>query len=203
MIIKEYYQFLFPCLFVILLLITVLSWTNISNLKKIWQKFMVIVISIIITMTPFFDLSLADYMLSINYNFSIGSMALIVVLLWPKLFAKPLLSEKFLWIFLLWNTLISLVLFSSYLCLVPYDLYPLGYNFSIFFLIMALLTFVTIWRWYPLAYIFIAYIAAFNLKLLPSPNLFDYITDGFLLLISLGLLVSLAASRRGKRVMLS
>ena len=57
---------------------------------------------------------------------------------------------------------------------------------------MALLTLLAIWSWYPLSFIFLAYIAAFNLKVLPSYNFFDYITDGFLFVMSVGVLLFLA-----------
>jgi hypothetical protein len=93
-----------------------------------------------------------------------------------------------LWMFCLWNVIISLVLFSSYLGFIPYDMYASGYHFSLWFIIVAAITLIAVWSWNPLSVIFIAYIAAFNLKLLPSPNFFDYITDGFLLLLSLGIL---------------
>ena len=64
-------------------------------------------------------------------------------------------------------------------------------NFSLWFVVVALLSLISIWLWFPLSFIFLAYIAAFNLKLLPSPNFFDYITDGFLFLLSMGVLVFL------------
>jgi hypothetical protein len=190
MIIKEYFQLLFPWLFVTLLLVSVTSWTKLSNFSKGWHKVMVMAITAVITLMPIHGLSLADYLLSLNPNFSIGSLTLIVVLLWPKFTGKPLLSAQYVGMFCLWNIILSLVLFVSYLNLVPYEFYSLGYSFSPWFVFMALVTLVLLWRGNPLSFIFLAYIAAFNLRLLPSPNFFDYITDGFLLILSLGLLFS-------------
>jgi hypothetical protein len=142
------------------------------------------------TVVPIGGLSLADYLLSLNPNFSIGSLALIVVLLWPKFTGKPLLSDKNLWMFCFWNLVLSLILFSSYLGFIPCDMYASGYHFSLWFIIVALITLMAVWFLNPLSVIFIAYIVAFNLKLLPSVNFFDYLTDGFLLILSLGLLSS-------------
>jgi hypothetical protein len=156
------------------------------------REIVVLYIAAFVTFVPFTGLSLADLFLSINPNYSIGSLALVLVLLWPKILAKPLLSTKHLSIFCAWNVVISLVLFSSTLGLIPYDLYALGYNFSYWFVVMALLTLLAVWSWYPLSLIFLAYIAAFNLKVLPSYNFFDYITDGFLFLMSVGVLLFLA-----------
>jgi hypothetical protein len=194
MIIKEYFQLLVPWLLVTLGIISICSWANFCKFMQTWQKLLVLSVSAVITLTPIGGLSLADYLLSLNPNFSIGSLALVVLLLWPKIFGKPLLSDTNLWLFCLWNIIISLTLFFSYLGFIPYDMYAGGYHFSLWFIIMALVTLLAVWSWNPLSVIFIAYITAFNLQLLPSANLFDYITDGFLLLLSLGLLVFLTAS---------
>jgi uncharacterized membrane protein len=188
MVIKEYFQLLMPWLLVTLCIVSICSWANFCKFIQTWQKFLVLSMSAVITFTPIAGLSLANYILSLNPNFSIGSLALVVVLLWPKLTGQPLLSDMNLWMFYLWNVIISLVLFSSYLGFIPYDMYASGYQFSLWFIIVAAITLLAVWSWNPLSVIFIAYIAAFNLKLLPSPNFFDYITDGFLLLLSLGIL---------------
>ena len=197
MFIREYFQLLFPWLLVTLVIVSVISWSNLSQFQKGWQKLAMLALSAVITLLPAHGLSLADYLLSLNPNFSIGSLALVMVLLWPKLMGKSLLLDGQLFTFCLWNVVISLVLFSSYLGLLSYDLYALGYNFSLWFIFMALITLITVWFFNPLSIIFIAYIMAFNLRLLPSPNFFDYITDGFLFLMSLGLLFPfLLPSRR-------
>jgi hypothetical protein len=91
---------------------------------------------------------------------------------------------------------LSLGLFLSYLGLVPYDLYALGYGFSSWFVVMAAVTLLTVWWGNPLSLIFLASIAAFNLELLPSGNFFDYLTDGFLLVLSVGVLVTFAFNHR-------
>jgi uncharacterized membrane protein len=185
MIVKEYFQLLVPWLLVALLVVSVCSWTNFCKFTQGWQKLLVLALSAVITLTPIGNLSLADYLLSLNPNFSIGSLALIVVLLGPTFTGKPLLSHKILGMFCLWNVVLSIVLFSSYLGFISYDLYATGYSFSIWFILMAIISLVAVWAWNPLSLIFITYIVAFNLKLLPSPNFFDYITDGFLLVMSI------------------
>jgi hypothetical protein len=194
MIVKQYIQNLFPFLLVTLALYSI--YFKLIKKKKLLHEIIILYIAASITFIPITGLSLGDYLLSINPSFSIGSIALVLVLLWPKIMDKSLLSKKHLMIFCSWNVVFSLILFSSSLGLIPYDMYALGYNFSPWFVVVALLTLVSIWLWYPLSFIFLAYIAAFNLKLLPSPNFFDYITDGFLFLMSLGVLVFLAWQAR-------
>ncbi len=196
MVIREYFQLLAPWLLVTLLVVSVWSWTKLPKFRTGWQKLLLMALTAFITLAPIGGLSLADYILSLNPNFSIGSLALIVVLLWPKFTGKPVLSDKDLSIFCLLNVVLSLILFCSYLGFISYDLYALGYHFSALFIIMAVITLIAVWFLNPLSVIFVAYIAAFNLKLLPSDNFFDYLTDGFLLLMSLGVLISLAASSR-------
>lgn len=187
MIVKQYIQNLFPFLLVTLILYAVAF--RFIKQKKIIHEIIILYFAAFLTFVPLTGLSLGDYLLSFNPNFSIGSLALVLVLLWPKITDKPLLSEKHLLIFCAWNVVFSLILFSSALGLMPYDMYAQGYQFSPWFVAVALLTLASIWLWYPLGFIFAAYIAAFNLKLLPSPNFFDYITDGFLFFLSVGVLV--------------
>jgi len=199
MIIREYFQLIVPWLLVALLVVSVWSWTNLPQYRTWWQKILVPALTALITFVPIGGLSLADYILSLNPNFSIGSLALVLVLLWPTLTGKHLLSDKNLWMFCLWNVVLSLILFSSYLGFIPYDIYASGYHFSLLFIIMALITLMAVWFLNPLSVIFIAYIVAFDLQLLLSVNFFDYLTDGFLLIMSSGLLIFLAASSRRNR----
>ena len=191
MVIREYFQLLAPWLLVTLLIFSVCERTHFAKFKEVWQKLLVLALSAIITLVPVGGLSLADYLLSLNPNFSIGSLALVVVLLWPKFTGQPLLPDKDFWIFCLWNVVLSLILYSSYLGFIPYDMYASGYHFSLWFVIVGIITLIAVWFLNSLSVIFIAYVVAFNLKLLPSVNFFDYLTDGFLLVISLGLLFSL------------
>lgn len=189
MIVKQYVQNLFPFLLVTLILYAV-TFKFIKE-KKILHEIIILYFAALITFVPLAGLSLGDYLLTINPNYSVGSIALVLVLLWPKITDQHLLSNKELLIFCSWNVAFSLILFSSFLGLIPYDMYAQGYNFSPWFVLVAVLTLASIWLWYPLSFIFLAYIAAFNLRLLPSPNFFDYITDGFLFLLSIGVLVFL------------
>jgi len=184
MVIKEYFQLLFPFLIVLWLVFRVASATARLQPTTPLKKLVALVLSAIVTFYPFTGLSLAEYFLSLNPSYSLGSLALMVIVLWPRFTAKPLLSDRHLFEFCLWNVSVSLVVYLSSLGFVAYDAYALGYHFSFWFLPMALITVLLIWRNHPLSYIFLAYILFFNLKVLPSNNFFDYITDGFLFVIS-------------------
>lgn len=194
MIVKQYIQNLFPFLLVTLIMYSVTL--KFIKQKKLLHEIIILYFAAFLTFVPLTGLSLGDYLLSLNPNYSIGSVALVLILLWPKIMDQPLLSKDHLVIFCSWNVVFSLLLFSSSLGLIPYDVYALGYNFSLWFVVVALFTLASIWFWYPLSFIFLAYIAAFNLNLLPSPNFFDYITDGFLFLMSAGALAFWAWQHR-------
>lgn len=198
MVIKNYFQYITPFLLVTLCILSVSSWTGITQRK--WYKVTVLLVSAGLTFIPFAGLSLAEYLLSLNPSFSIGSLTLITWLLIPYFTHLHLGEEKHLIVFCVWNVGLSLGLFSSYLGLVPFDLYPLGYDFSWWFVVMATVTLATVWWGSPLSLILLAYIAAFNLDLLPSGNFFDYLTDGVLFVLSLMVLAAHTLKGRRARV---
>jgi hypothetical protein len=188
MVIKEYFQYIVPYIFITYLFLRIISFKTNLVAKQTYYKLGIMLFSALITFYPFTGLSLADYLLSLNPNYSIGSLGLFVMLLGNQLSRKPLVATRHLWEFSLWNVAFSLCLYLSYLGFIAYDMYFLGYTFSAGFLAVAFFTLILIWRHSPLSYIFISYIAAFNLQLLPSPNFFDYITDGLLFVTSLVML---------------
>jgi len=196
MLIKEYFQLLFPFLFVTWLVFRVASATAWCKPTTPLKKILALALAAVVTFYPFTGLSVAEYLLSLNPTYSLGSLALMVILLWPHLTGTVLLSDRHLSEFCLWNVVVSFALYLSSLGLLAYDAYALGYNFSIWFLIMAVITIILIWRSHPLSYIFLVYIIGFNLKVLSSNNFFDYLTDGFLLIISLVLIIYLTVTRK-------
>ncbi len=185
--IKEYFGLLFPLLLVACTLSGVVRFMRKLGLMRQIGKPAVIMLSVLITLYPFTELSLAEFLLSLNPNYSIGSLAFFFIILWNQFGWKPLFSHKNLLQFCIWNVVVSLCLFASYLGFVNFDLYAMGYRFSVWFVITGLLTIFLLLIRNPLSYIFIAYITVFDLRLLPSDNFFDYITDGVLFLISLGI----------------
>lgn len=163
--------------------------TGIFRLMGQSGKLLIVPAAFLITFYPFNGLSMAEYILSVNPSFSIGSIAFLFVILWQQLGRKPLLTLKELFIFSIWNIVVSLGLFTFSLGISGFDLYFLGYGFSLWFVITALLTIILFLIKSRLSYIFISYILAFDLKLLYSENFFDYITDAVLLLMSFGMIL--------------
>lgn len=187
--IRGYFEFLFPLLLITWTILWIARFTNALDFMGKIGKPLVIASSVFITLYPFTGLSLAEYFLSLNPNYSIGSIMFFFIVIWKEFGRKPLLSYKNLLQFSIWNVGVSLCLFISYLGFVDFDLYAMGYGFSFWFVVTALLTIILTLLRNPLSFIFIFYIISFDLKLLYSNNFFDYITDGVLFLISLGIIV--------------
>jgi hypothetical protein len=187
--IRGYFEFLFPLLLITWAILWITSFTKALDFMGKIGKPVVIASSVFITLYPFTGLSLAEYLLSLNPNYSIGSIVFFLIIIWKEFGRKPLLSYENLLQFSIWNVGISLCLFTTYLGFVDFDLYAMGYGFSFWFVVTALLTIILTLLRNPLSFIFIFYIVSFDLKLLYSNNFFDYITDGVLFLISLGIVV--------------
>lgn len=187
---KDIFVYLFPLLFITWVVFKIAHFVGLFRLKAEIIKPIMILISVVATLYPFTGLSLAEYLLSLNPNFSIGSSTLVFLFLLKELGGKQLLSDRNLLWFSVFNVIVALCLYTSYMGFVRFDLYYQGYGFSAWFIIMLILTVILFIVRNHLSYIFIAYIIAFNLRLLYSDNFCDYIIDGILFLFSVGLLVS-------------
>ncbi|MGQ9687191.1 MAG: hypothetical protein ACUVXF_00165 [Desulfobaccales bacterium] len=196
MINKDFFQLLGPFFLITWVIFITSTGLKIKINNNYWATGIIFILSAIVSFAPLFDLSLAEYLLSINPNFSIGSLTLIILLLTPYVLNRTILTENNLFFFCLWNVLLSLILFLSCLGLLPFDLYAWGYAFSPWFVVMAAVTLTLVWAAPPLAMIFLVYIFAFDLKLLASGNFFDYLSDGFLFLLSAAVLAGRAVRYR-------
>ena len=166
---------------------TVYPWTQWCKV----HKWLFIVTLVVITLIPFFEgLSVADLLLSLNPNYSIGIAILLAVSLVQRFGGISLFSSRNIYHFSLWNTGLGLILYAGSLGFLPYDIYPMGYDFSLLFWIICALTIILVLVESRLKWAFVSYIIAWNLNLLPSPNFFDYMMDLFLFLTSISIVVT-------------
>src|SRR3990172_1522965 len=167
---KEYFEYIFP----FLLILYILSWSGrqigISRKKNSIISLATIILSAILCLLPIGDLSIGDYMLSFNPSFSVGIISLLIILLTKELYGRELLREKDL------------------LC------------FSLIFVVTAALTLAMIFIKSRLYIIFTGYIVVFNLKILPSDNFFDHITDGVLFFASAIIILRFILRYKGIRL---
>lgn len=189
-IFKQYFEYLFPFLLITWAVIFIAGLAGAFDKPGKIRKTAVILISAALAFYHFGGLSLSEYLLSLSPCNSIGTLALLFVVIAEKLGQKKILSSGDLLVFSIWNISLSLVLYCSSLGFVSFDFYKEGYGFAPWFIVPALFTVVLFLLRSPLAYIILGYIAAFDLNILPSDNFLDYITDGFLFLVSLGIVTA-------------
>ena len=189
MIIDIVFEYICPVLIVLWIVSGIARLAGVTVSSGLPIKGLLLLISLVAALYPVNGLSVSDYMLSLNPNFSIGSMALLLIVIYSRMFNRKLVTDKDLKRFVIWNIFISLFVFIPALGFTGQDIYASGYGSYLLFTVMALVTIFLVYKKSPLSYIFIAYIVAFNLRLLPSENFFDYITDGVLFFISLGILI--------------
>ncbi len=188
MIIDIFFEYICPVLIVLWIVSGFARLAGVKASSGSAIKGLLLLFSLAIALYPVRGLSVSDYILSINPNFSIGSMVLLLIIVNKRMFNKDLLSHKDLVTFSIWNIFIYFIVLIPALGFTGLDIYASGYGFSLLFVAMAVVTICLIYIKSPLSYIFIAYIVTFNLNLLASENLLDYITDGTLLFISLAVL---------------
>ena len=129
-----------------------------------------------------------------------GIIFLLIILLTKELSGRELLREKDLLWFSIWNLAVSLILYSSSLGFIGTDIYGTGYSFSLIFIITAVLTLALIFIKSRLYIIFTGYIVVFNLKIMPSDNFFDHITDGVLFFASVIMIMRFILRNKGVRL---
>jgi len=124
-------------------------------------------------------LSFGSWVLSANPGFSTCSLAMAASSVRAALWGTPLLRRRDMVLLSLWLVLLATILYSSIWGLLSYDLYAQGYGFSWWFWITGMITlFLGLLGQARLALVGIAVIATYDLRLLPSDNLFDYLIDG-------------------------
>lgn len=186
---KELFPHIAPVLLMLWLLGTIAG-KRLTGSSK-WKTVALLVsASLVIVLYPFSNRSLAEYLLSANPVFSVGTTALLFVLVIRKLFGRELLSRNDIIMFAVWNVVLGLVLYLSALGLISFDIYRLGYGSPWLFLTILMVTIALFVGKNRLGTVFLACIGAFNLGVLSSFNLFDYLTDGILFLFSCAILIA-------------
>ncbi|MDQ1353374.1 MAG: hypothetical protein QG657_3680 [Acidobacteriota bacterium] len=177
------FSFLFPFLLLTLMMQSLLQW-----LKKSlhgWRVMSVIgIISLLVCITPVGGIPLARWLISLNANFSIPLTAILFAKVWQKATGKVWVDRKTLSGFWLFGIVMGLLLYPMALGLGPYDPYSLGWKFSLLFVLIMVLTIFLLLKRTPLGIVLMLCILAYHLRLLESPNFWDYLIDPFFVIIS-------------------
>ena len=150
-----------------------------------WRPTLILVlISAFIVATPVGGLPLARWMISFNANFSIPLTAILFCKVLENSFSVNLLDKNaFLtcWVF---SLIAGVILYPMALGLGGFDPYPAGWGFSWLFGVVCGVTILLVIMKNRFAVVLIAAILAHNLHLLESTNLWDYLVDPFMVLVS-------------------
>lgn len=182
------FSFLFP--FLVLLLVVQSVAKNVKKAPQGWRLTTILaLISGIIALLPVGGLPLARWLFGINANFSIPLLAVAFHKAWENASGTTLLDRNASmasWIFGLGA---GLALYPMALGLGDFDPYALGWGTSWLFVFLLIVTIVLLLMKNRFAVVLIACILGYDLHLLESPNLWDYLVDPFFTLLSFGALI--------------
>jgi len=133
---------------------------------------------------PIRGLSAARWLVSLNANFSIPLTAALFSVVWGRISGRPPLDARAFWACWLFGSIAALVLYPMALGLSEFDPYVWGWDFSALFVMLMIATILLLLLRNRFGLVLIAVILAYNLKVLESPNLWDYAVDPFYALAS-------------------
>jgi hypothetical protein len=193
------FSFLFPFLLATALLQTVaaLSGRNLSG----WGPALVVgLIGAGIVLFPVGGLPLARWLISFNANFSIPLTAMLLARVIQTFSGIRLLDGKALLTGRIFSLAAGAALYPMALGLGRWDPYAAGWEFSWLFVLLFFFTVALLIMKNRFAVVLMAVILAYQLQLLESTNLWDYLVDPFLVFVScIGLGGRLRRKARGAR----
>lgn len=192
------FSFLFPSLVIMMLL---QMGTHRLNWKTVgWRPALILfLVSACIVFIPVKGLPLGRWLFSFNANFSITLTALLLCRIWQngteiKLF-RPI-DFQAAWIF---SSIAGLALYPMALGMGPFDPYAAGWGFSWLSVTVLVSTIMLAFLKNRFAVVLLFAVLAWNLQLLESRNLWDYLTDPFVTIFSLVILTIKGISSFRKR----
>jgi hypothetical protein len=155
-----------------------------------WKPTLVLVmISALIVIIPIKGLPLGRWLISLNANFSIPFIAMLFNKVLENGFGVQLLDRKALFAMWIFAVAASITLYPMALGLGAFDPYAFGWGFSWLFVVLLIITLSLLLSKNRFGIILMGCLLCYNLRLLESQNLWDYLVDPFLVLISGGVLV--------------
>ena len=177
------FSFLFPWLVALLVIQSVAM-----KLKKSphgWRLTLaLILISGIIAFFPVGGLPLTRWLIGINANFSFPLLAITFSKIWENATGSRLFDPRASMASWIFGLTAGLALYPMALGLGDFDPYTLGWSSSWLFALLATATVVLLLMKDRFAVVLIACILGYDLGLLESQNLWDYLVDPFFVLFS-------------------
>lgn len=141
-------------------------------------------LSALVVVIPLGGLPLARWPISINANFSISLTALVLSKVWENASGIRLLDRKAFLSSSIFGLLAGLALYPMALGLGRFDPYEFGWSFSWLFVLLMVITVILLFMKNRFGVVMVASILGYDLELLESANLWDYLVDPFFVLIS-------------------
>ncbi|MBW1783433.1 MAG: hypothetical protein JRL30_22155 [Deltaproteobacteria bacterium] len=177
------FSFVFPFFLVTALLQVGALWFGMD--LRGWRPALIVgFISAGITMIPVGGLPLARWLISFTANFSIPLTAILLAKVLDAFFNIRLLDEKAYLTCWVCSIIAGTLLYPMAMGLSRFDPYSAGWGFSWLFVLTFSVTMVLLIMKNRFAGVLIAVILAYNLRLLESTNLWDYLIDPFLVAVS-------------------
>lgn len=177
------FSFVFPFLLVVVSL-QVLKGLFFGRLSGWATTLILCALAAVITIVPVGGLSLGRWLISFNANFSIPLTALLFSRVLKNACGIRLLDGNALLTCWIYSIITGAILYPMALGLGRFDPYEAGWDFSWFFAVVFLTTVALLFMKNRFAVVLIVSVLAYNLHLLESTNLWDYLIDPFLVIVS-------------------
>jgi hypothetical protein len=194
------FSFVFPFLLVIVLVQEIAGLSG-RDLQGRGPALALGLIALAIVLMPVGDLPLARWLIGLNANFSIPLTALLFSRIVKTSFGISLLDERALLTYWIFSLIAGAALYPMALGLGQWDPYGAGWGFSWLFVLVFSLTVILLAMKNRFAMVLTAAILAYDLRLLESTNLWDYLIDPLLVVVScIGLGWEIGARRKAQGV---
>jgi len=181
------FSFLFP--FLVSLLVVQSVAKNVKKAPQGWRMTPILaLISGILALLPVGGLPLARWLIGMNANFSFPLLAIAFNKAWENATGSRVLDHNASMASWIFGLALGLALYPMALGLGGFDPYGLGWGLSWLFAFLAMATIVLLLMKNRFAVVLIACILAYDLHLLESANLWDYLVDPFFVFLSFGAL---------------
>lgn len=193
------YPFFFSFLLIIFTLQSVSKKLSAIDIRGCRPTLILFLVSVIITAVPFRGLSLARWVFSINGNFCIPLTAMLFSKVFENASGIKLLDRKAAlsgWIF---GLVAGILLYPMALGLGRFDPYEFGWSFSLLFVILIVITLLMILMKNSFSVVLAACILSYDINVLESHNLWDYIVDPVFMIISGICLTNLLIKQMSKK----
>lgn len=152
-----------------------------------------------LSLIPVGGLPLGRVLHGLTSGFSIPSLAFLMSVPWLAMTGRPLFSKADRLALCVAGTIIGVALYPLALGIGTFDPYPLGWNSAWLNAALALTTIALLWKGNALGVVLLASAAAWQIGLLESTNVWDYLIDPALFLSSVVGLIACAGQSALKR----